>query len=151
MKRCYVCGKTYYTKYKQNIVCKQCFNLLKDELGDEWYKQDWWRELVRLNVAERRNDEREDACSLEFVDETQIRPDYGTVYNIILRLYKTYGYGSRMITNILTNTYRIKLTRRSVGNILRKIKEAGVPVDNDAEFWRRWHAYLRSVGFIKYE
>lgn len=151
MKRCYVCGNTFYTKYRQNVVCTKCFNQLKEELGDRWFEQDWWKELVRLNVAERRNDKREDACSLEFVDETKLRPGYGSVYNIILRLYKTYGYGSRMITNILRTTYKINLTRRSVGNILRKIKEAGIVVDKDAQFWRRWHAYLRSIGFITYD
>lgn len=148
-KRCYVCGNVFYTKYNQNILCQTCYERLNEECGEDWRTSEWWRELVRMNVAERRNDQRHKAD--RFVGWKGVSSSVEqSARAIVLRLYRSYGYGSRTITNILRNTYRLNMSRRWTANVLKQIKKAGIEPDEDAEFWRRWHAYLRSVGFIQY-
>jgi hypothetical protein len=149
-KKCYLCGTLFTTRHNTNILCRGCFDLLRQELGDKWYTQDWWKEIVRSGVRERRVENKEKFVFLEYDPASELKTDYSTVYSIILRLYRTYGYGSRVINRILSDTYRIKLSRRTVAKILSKIKESGVVVDEDAKFWRDWHLKLKSLGFVQF-
>ena len=147
-------------KYFIAPICLPCRKVITAELGEGWMETDWWLEMKSMYYDERsQNWKSQSLCvSLDEMKENPNRvyrsddvadlsgkPIRGIdhiVDSIILRLYRSYGYGNRKIHAILTNTYRLSISRRKIAYILADFKSAGILPDDDAKYWRQWHQQL---------
>lgn len=144
------------------IICEACRRSLTRDLGTGWEASDWWIEFEASCVAEQNQLFRDRSWSTETIADQEYRgynhhvpiadiqgtaEEFleGTIRNIITRLYRTYGYGGKIITKILNTVYKVNIKPRAVFYHLAEIKSEGVVPNADAKYWRDWHRELRRL------
>lgn len=154
---CCFCGKSLRVSSKKNRkilqpICFDCRKALFQELGPDWEQSEWWQEYKQLHFAQQYKDNQylANTKSLDSAKHVSVGLDgkletskTRPVEAIIRRLYASYGYNAKKIKDILTKTYKIHISYRMVAYLLNKYRY--LPVERDAEFWRKWHEELDSL------